>query len=102
MDEISKFDGLQAALKKAQVDTGCELELTELSAMAGINAIKQLHVSYRAGNEYLRLDTLVDELRAIGAVKVFEFRGRGASEQPRLVAEIDIAGETFQLIYHLA
>ena len=100
--ENNRFESLRTALEKAQVGTDGELELTESSAMAGIKAIKQLHASYRAGNEYLRLDTLLDELRAAGAVKVFEFRGRGAGEQPRLVVDIDIAGEAFQLIYHLA
>jgi hypothetical protein len=96
------FAALGEALKQAQVDTDADLELTESSAMAGaIVPIKQLHASYRSGNEYLRLDTLLCALGDVGTVKVFEYRGRGAGEKPTLVADVDIAGELYQLIYHL-
>jgi hypothetical protein len=100
--ESNVFNGLRAALKKAQVGTDGELEFAEASETVGIMVIKQLHASYRAGEEYMRLDTLLEELRTLGTVKVFEFRGHRAGAEPRLVADIDIAGERFQVIYHLA
>ena len=52
MAERNVFDGIRAALQKAQVDTDGELELTESSAMAGIQGgVEAIARDLRAGNE---------------------------------------------------
>lgn len=98
----TKLDALRGAFQNAQVEADGEYEFTESSEMLGINVVKQLHVSYRSGNEYLRLDLLLQALGKVGTVVVFEFRGRGQQEQIRIVADVNIAGEIYQLIYSLA
>lgn len=101
MAESTGLPSLREAVEHAQVGTEGVLEFSERLKIAGSNVAKQLHVSYQSGNEYLRLDTLLAALQQAGTVKVFEYRGRGAGEQPRLVADVEVAGEIFQLIYHL-
>ena len=101
MTSGTPLDALRDALSQARVGTGGELELIESSATASISVVSQLHVYYRSGNEYLRLDVLLRALGSVGTVKVFEYRGRGAGEKPRLVVDIEINGEWYQLIYHL-
>lgn len=96
----STLQAIRAAFEQAQGDGGV-YDFTEHSAVAGISLIRQLHVTYRSGNEYLRLDTLLEGLAAVGTVQVFEFRGRGRNDAPQLMADIKVGSEVCQLIYLL-
>jgi hypothetical protein len=102
MAEDAGFASLRDAVAQAKVGTDSDLDFTEAQTVAAGKLIKQLHVAYKSGNEYLRLDKFYKALQACGEVEVFEFRGRGrAHEKPTLVADVKIAGHCYQVIYLL-
>ena len=89
---------LRQAVEAANVNHECSFDLQEHVEQVGGQPVTQLIVSYRSGNEYLRLDRLLENL---GTVRVFEFRGRGAGDLFSLVADVAFDREVFQLIYRL-
>lgn len=103
MPEGSGFAKLRDALNKAKVGTESDLEFAKTPVVVAALSIKQLHVTYKSGNEFLQLGVLYEALQECGEVNAFEFRGRGGQpgECPTLVADLDISGEKYQLIYHL-
>jgi len=92
---------LRDAVRAANLNQDANFTFREEAAPAAARPIMQLHVSYDSGNEYLRLDQLLDQLRRVGAVQVFEFRGRGTGEPPKFVADVRCQDATYQLLYHL-
>ncbi len=98
-DTSDVFNSLRKAIERAQVDTGGKLDFQRKTvAVAGITA-EQLIVSYISGNEYLRLDRLIENLNEVGQVSLFEYRGRGMDEIPSFLVEVKIDNSTYQLIY---
>ncbi len=77
MAEDPGFTSLRNAFTQAKVGSDSDLDYEETSAAVAAITIKQLHVTYKTGNEYLRLDRLYEALQKCGTVKVFEFRGQG-------------------------
>jgi len=102
MDRSTGYQILKEVVLNATTGTDVELEFQESSTFVSTQSIKQLQVAYLKGNEYLRLDNLQESLRQAGQLSVFEYRGRGTREQPTLVADVDLDGEKFQLIYLLS
>ncbi len=78
-----------------------EFEFDEHCGGAAGTSTRQLWVTYKGGNEHLQLDRLLDALRNEGDIAVFELRGRGRDEAPKLVIDFEHDGETSQLIYCL-
>lgn len=103
MVEDSGFASLRQAIAQAQVGTDADVDYVETETIVATIAVKQLNIIYKSGNEYLRLDRFYEALQRCGKVEVFEFRGRGRepNEQPTLVADVRIAGQRYQVIYHL-
>lgn len=96
------YKRLRNAICTANVNGGAVLDFTKQVVCVAAVPIKQLHVSYKSGNESLRLDQLLEQLDAVGKVEVFEYRGRGSQETPRIVADVRFDDETYQLVYHLS
>jgi len=95
------YDAIEQAVRRANVNGDAQFEFSRNKEfLAGVTT-NQLHVRYVHGNEYLQLDHLLDELRAVAEVQVFEYRGRGRQETPRFVAEVAFEDTIFQLLYDL-
>lgn len=98
----SGYQALRKAVLQAKVGTDAELEFEETTVLVAALAVKQLRVTYLSGNEYLSLVNLQEGLEHAGELKAFEYRGRGSEEQPTLVADVDIEGDKYQIVYLLA
>jgi hypothetical protein len=92
------IDQIRQAVTDANINHDAEFAF---DVVRGLNQQPRLIVRYIKGNEYLRLDRLMERLRQIGEVTIFEFRGRGRTERPSLIADMRIDGENIQLIYEL-
>lgn len=92
---------LRDAVNQASAPQSVEFRFEERHVLVGPVGTWQLRVTYVRGNEYLRLDRLLDELRKTGKVEVFEFRGRGRDELPTIVADVRMGDKVFQLVYEL-
>ncbi len=95
------FDRLRSAIRDANINGDANFGFGQQTIEAVGTSVKQLRVQYSDGNEYLRLDLLLKSFAAIGRVLSFEYRGRGRNESPRLVAEVDVQNEVYQIVYFL-
>jgi hypothetical protein len=95
------LDVLRKAIESAMVGQDVDLQFNEHSVTIATLTVPQLRVSYQSGNEYMRLDRLLDYLRSVGTVEAFEFRGRGRSEVPTIVVDVRIDDNVVQLVYDL-
>ena len=102
-DSGNPLDLLKQAFELATTGNGAEYDFRESSATVGGVAGELLLVEYRSGNEYIRLDILLDALRKLGKDADIEFRGRGEPQErsPKFVAGVRIEGEYYQLVYFL-
>lgn len=99
MDNV--YEKVRFAIEAANVNGDAEFGYgQEMLSVAG-KKVNQLRVQYSGGNEYLRLDTMLRCLGEIGKLLLFEFRGRGTGESPKLVAEMRVQDEVYQILYFL-
>jgi hypothetical protein len=95
------YEIIEQAVRECNPNHDAQFAFTRKLVCKGGLPISQIHVRYLDGNEYLRLDHLLDQLRAVTEVQVFEYRGRGREETPRLVADVKFGDKIFQLLYDL-
>ena len=96
------YDALRDAIKAASVNGDANFAFSEQTASIATVTVKQLHVEYKSGNEYLRIDKLITALSKCGDFQLCEYRGRGGDDgKLRLVCDIKLDGDLYQLIYHL-
>jgi hypothetical protein len=96
------YDALRIAIKAANVNGDADFAYSERTAAIAAVTVKQLHVEYKSGNEYLRLDRLIAALSECADLQLCEYRGRGGDDgQRRLVCDVTFDGDPYQLVYHL-
>ena len=102
MAPTTPYDALRGAIKAANVNGDADFAFSEQTAPIGAVTVKQLHVEYKSGNEYVRIDRLIAALSECGDFQLCEYRGRGGDDgKLRLVCDIKFDGDRYQLIYHL-
>jgi hypothetical protein len=92
---------LKDAISKANINSDAKFDYEVRPEIEAAVMFTNVFVTYRDGNEYLRLDTLLDTLREKGKVEFFEFRGRGSREPHVLAIQVRLDGQRCQLIYNL-
>lgn len=99
----TSYDALRVAIEAANVNGDADFAYCEKPDAIGAVTVKQLHVEYKSGNEYLRLDKLIAALSECGDFQLCEYRGRGRDDdgKRRLVCDVTFDGDPYQLVYHL-
>ena len=92
---------VKQAFHQANVNHDCEFDFKKKTTVVAALEIAQCIVSYKKGNEYIRLDTLLSSLEAYGAIELVELRGRGAKDQSQILIEMKCQGVAHQIIYLL-
>ena len=96
------YDVLRDAIETSNVNGDAVFAFSEKPALSAAVTLKQSHVEYKSGNEYLRIDRLIAALNECGDFQLCEFRGRGGDDgKRRLVCDVKFDGEAYQLVYHL-
>ena len=85
------------------VGTNAELSFErDTTYIAGLS-VKRLLVEYQQGNEFLNLGKFLEVWKELGDSPILEYYGRGSIDDPqKLVAEITISDEKYQLVYFLS
>lgn len=98
-------DAFLAAVKQAfhaaNVCHDCIFKYTLQTKMAAVLPVSQCIVEYETGNEYIRLDTLIEAFHRFGDVKLIEYRGRGSTDAIQLLFEFKFEGQPHQVVYIL-
>ena len=84
------FEKLRTAFEAANVNHDAEFGYAGETISESGTQVNQLRIQYSGGNEYIRIDHLMKSLAEVGKILLFEFRGRGGRESPRLVVEVEI------------
>ncbi len=92
---------VKQAFYEANVNHDCVFEYTPTTTAAAMFPVSQCIVRYESGNEYIRLDTLINSLGKFGTVSLIEYRGRGHNDDNQLVFEFKFYGVIHQVIYIL-
>lgn len=99
--EDSFVTAAKQAFREANVGDDCEFEYKAATYMAAAVKITQCGVSYKSGNEYLRLDILLQALGSYGRIDMVELRGRGGNDVNQILIDMDLEGSSHQVIYLL-
>ena len=98
-------DAFLAAVKQAfhaaNVCHDCNFKYTLQTKVVAALSVAQCIVEYESGNEFIRLDKLIDSFRGFGDIKLIEYRGRGSSDAIQLLFEFKFEGQPHQVIYIL-
>jgi hypothetical protein len=98
-------DAFLAAVKQAfyaaNLGHDCKLKYRLQNQVVAALSVAQCIVEYESGNEYIRLDKLIDSFRSFCDIKLIEYRGRGSSEDIQLLFEFNFQGKPHQVIYIL-
>ena len=92
---------VRQAFHEANATHDCTLTYTTRITSYAALSIAQCIVSYESGNEFFRLDTLIESFRRFGEIARIEFRGRGGSDATQLLFEFIFDGKPHQVIYVL-
>lgn len=96
------YKTIRDAIITANVNGDANFAFSEKTVAIAAVTVKQLHVEYESGNEYLRIDKLITALSECGDFQLCEYRGRGDDDGKRLlVCDVEFDGDPYQVIYHL-
>ena len=94
--------GVKGAFRASNVNDDCVFSFTtKTTTVAGLS-VAQCLVKYVSGNEYIRIDMLVDAFRGLGEITLIEYRGRGSTDAVQLLFEFKIKKLRHQVIYLLS
>jgi hypothetical protein len=92
---------VRQAFHDANVGADCNFSFNTKSTAFGVTPISQCIVEYQTGNEYIRLDKLIESFRRFGEITLIEYRGRGSNDSIQIGFEFKFEDELHQVIYLL-